>query len=227
MKRYLISSLFAISSLGLIPATMIQAQAAEKSQFTYNVAHHTNLSQQAVHMALAGYHWALKNNKVQRQNVITIVDYSVPSYKERLYVLDLNTGKVMLALHVAHGKSTGLKEAVNFSNDSSSLKSSLGVYLTANTYNGKHGPSLRVHGLEPGINDKAYSRAIVVHGASYVSPEYAAKNSRVGNSWGCFAVDPRQTGKLIELIKGGSVLYAYAPVKHYLATTHIKSHLSA
>ena len=128
---------------------------------------------------------------------------------KRLFVIDLNSMKVTLALNVAHGKNSGLTKAAHFSNQPKSLETSLGVYTTGSIYFGKHGKSLRLNGLEKGINDNALRRDVVMHCAPYVSDEFIKTHHRAGRSWGCFAVSPAVCAHLVELLKGGSVIFAY------------------
>ncbi|WP_374080154.1 murein L,D-transpeptidase catalytic domain family protein [Bdellovibrio bacteriovorus] len=145
--------------------------------------------------------------KITNKNYAIIIDYSKPSSSRRLYFLDLKNGKVE-KYYVAHGVNTGEDKAVSFSNQMDSKKSSLGFYITGSTYEGKHGESLYLHGLEKS-NDRAFERAIVMHGASYVSMDFLEKYGRMGRSWGCPAVSEAINEKLLPLIKGGAVFYAY------------------
>lgn len=153
---------------------------------------------------------------LDKGQILTIVDYQKPSTQPRLFVFDLKTNNLLFKELVAHGKNSGDNMATSFSNSPSSLKSSLGVFLTSNTYFGHHGYSLRIDGLERGINDMAASRAIVVHAADYVSNAFARAHGRLGKSWGCFAVDPSVSSALISTIKGGTLIFAYYPDQHYL-----------
>jgi len=162
--------------------------------------------------ALSGYEFYACVNK----EIITIVDYTKPSTEERLFIIDLGKKKLLYKTLVAHGKNTGFNLAVDFSNKASSLKSSPGFYTTAETYNGKHGYSLRLDGLEAGINDNARQRAIVIHGASYVSTSFIKAHNRLGRSWGCPAVPPQLSKEMIDEIKGGSFLYIHVNDKEYL-----------
>lgn len=164
-------------------------------------------------LALKAYQYAESQGKVTKK-ILVIVDYTIASSKKRLWVLDLNRKKIISELHVSHGIGSnggtpGM--ATKFSNKPGSKASSLGVYITKNEYVGKHGDSLRIKGLEKGINDAAFSRAIVIHPASYVSQSFIDKYGYTGRSWGCFAVNPKASEQLINTIKNGSVLFAYGP----------------
>ncbi|PTN07865.1 L,D-transpeptidase-like protein [Mangrovibacterium marinum] len=145
------------------------------------------------------------NNK----KVLTIIDYSRPSTEKRLFVLDLSQNKVLFESLVAHGKNSGMDYATQFSNKPQSLKSSPGFYATAETYQGKHGYSLRLDGLEKGVNDHARQRAIVMHSAAYVSEQFIQSTGRLGRSWGCPALPDKLNKDIIDCIKNGTCLYIY------------------
>ncbi len=144
------------------------------------------------------------------ESVVTIIDFSKPSTEKRLFVIDLKNENLLHHTLVAHGKNSGLNEAEKFSNTCNSLQSSLGLYSTGKPYIGKHGYSLRLNGLEKGINDNAQKRAIVIHGAEYVSSDFIEDHGRLGRSWGCPAIPVELTKEIIDLIKNGSCLYIYA-----------------
>ena len=173
-----------------------------------------DLNPKALELAVNGYHWAAENNEIDNTNVLTIVDFTIPSNKKRVWVIDLKTSKTLMKLYTTQAKNSGLVKATHFSNKPNSEQSSLGVFKTLNSYYGKHGKSLRLQGLEPGINSNALKRAIVVHPAWYVTPDFILKNNRAGRSWGCFAVNPAISKKLIDTIKGGSIIFAYAKPEH-------------
>ena len=148
---------------------------------------------------------------VATRPVLTVIDYSLPSRVRRLWVLDLARGRVLAHELVAHGRGTGDDRAVRFSNRPGSLQSSLGAFVTGATYRGKHGLSLRLRGLDAGVNDRAEARAIVVHGAPYVSEAAIATLGRLGRSQGCPALSPAAAARVIGLIRDGTVLFAYHP----------------
>lgn len=170
----------------------------------------SDINPQALKLGMNAYKWAQEHGKVSKP-YLTIVDFSMPSKERRLWIIDMKDKQVIANELVANGKNSGYDRGVHFSNSPSSKESSLGVYETADTYFGKHGNSLRVVGLESGINSNAYSRAIVMHPAAYVSNSIAQSTGRVGNSWGCFALDQNVAPHVINLLKGGSVIFAYAP----------------
>ena len=147
--------------------------------------------------------------------LITIIDFRLSSNKKRLWVIDLKENKVIFNTLVAHGRNSGEEFANDFSNRPSSYQSSIGFYLTGDTYQGKHGLSLYLDGLEDGFNDKARERAIVMHGADYVSQDFIAKNGRLGRSLGCPSVPVRLHRELIDTIKGKTCLFIYYPDREY------------
>jgi hypothetical protein len=171
--------------------------------------------------ALAGYELLLEAQSISRPEVITIIDFSLPSDKERLWVLDLIQGKVLFHCLVSHGRNSGEIMAENFSNTPGSNTSSPGFYVTGETYIGKHGLSLTLDGLEMGINDKARARAIVIHGADYVSADFIRKYGRLGRSFGCPAVPKELSEEIIQTIKGGSCLFIYVPKTSYTSISQI------
>jgi hypothetical protein len=141
---------------------------------------------------------------------LTVIDYSLPSTQPRLWVLDLAKGKVLYHELVAHGAGSGDKYATRFSNVNDSRATSLGLFLTGGTYEGGNGYSLTLKGLDPGVNDQAETRHVVMHGAWYVSEDHARQFGMIGRSWGCPALPQADAPAVIDAIKGGSFVYAYA-----------------
>ena len=156
-----------------------------------------------------------------RSDVLAVLDFSKPSSQHRLFVFDLIHSRVLFEELAAHGRNSGDNQAVRFSNAASSLMSSLGVFLTRGTYTGKHGLSLRLEGLEKGINDNTLKRGIVIHPAAYVSEALAKSKGRIGRSWGCPAIRPEISRQLIETIKDGAVLLAWYPDPVWLGTSRL------
>lgn len=168
----------------------------------------------AFRQAVMGY-----KNIPSRKGIVTLIDFTKPSTEERLYVMDIKNRELLFVSHVAHGRNSGENYATSFSNVSGSYKSSLGFYITENTYMGGNGYSLIIDGLEKGINDKAKQRAIVIHGADYCNPAMAQIQGRLGRSLGCPAL-PRELNKpIIDAIKDGSILYIYAGDPAYTAAS--------
>ena len=157
------------------------------------------------------------------KNILTVIDFTKPSTEKRLFVIDLKLKKVLFISYVAHGRNSGEKYATSFSNQEGSFKSSLGFYKTENTYYGKNGYSLVLDGLERGINDKAKERAIVMHGATYADPSTIRSCGRLGRSLGCPALPLAVSKKIIDTIKGGTLLYIHGDDKTYASrSTFIK-----
>lgn len=177
---------------------------------------HYGLSKEAFEYAITGYQNLLEKNEIENPGIITICDFSQSSKQKRLYVIDLDKGELVMNTYVAHGKNSGGEYARRFSNNPRSHQSSLGFYLTGDTYFGEHGLSLRIIGLEKGFNDKANVRHIVVHGSKYVTEKFLNNNPFMGRSFGCPAVPAQQSSELINNIKGGSCFFIYHPDKKYL-----------
>ncbi len=154
---------------------------------------------------------AVEHRQVADPRTLTVIDYSRPSTEKRMWVYDLRTHALLFDELVSHGRGSGKTKATSFSNDPSSNMTSLGLFRTGETYVGHNGYSLRLDGLDPGVNDNARSRAIVVHGAPYVNEAVARANGYLGRSLGCPAVRPEIAHALIDAIKGGSLVFAYAP----------------
>ena len=180
-----------------------------------------NISKELFNYAVKGYQYLAEKNILRNTGILTIADMSKPSSEKRLFVINVNTGEVLFKTLVAHGRNSGQEYARNFSNSKSSYASSLGFYVTTDTYFGKHGYSLRLRGCEKGFNDNANSRAIVVHGASYVSESFIEQNGYLGRSQGCPAVPEELSKKIIDVIKDGSCLFVYSPSKKYLRRSNI------
>ena len=173
------------------------------------------LNRAAFEMAQRGYEKLREQGVILNDSIISIIDFSLPSSDKRLYIVDLKNYQVLYSTYVAHGRNSGKETANSFSNSLSSNKSSLGFYKTLGTYIGKHGYSLKLEGLEKGINDNAYNRAIVMHGADYVNPDYIPKLGYIGRSLGCPAVASREATPIINTIKDGSCLFIYSPNTAY------------
>jgi hypothetical protein len=174
--------------------------------------------QNVLELALKAYECA-RSASVVAAGPLTIIDYSLPSTARRLWVIDVPTRRVLFNELVAHGKKSGENYAEAFSNEPGSRQSSLGLFRTDATYEGEHGMSLRLDGLEPGINDRAMERAIVMHGAPYVSPTVIAARGELGRSWGCPALERGVERRVIERIKGGTAVFAYYPDARWLRTS--------
>lgn len=172
--------------------------------------------------ALKGFN-KLKERGIIKKNILTLIDFTMSSNMKRLWVIDMDSNTILYNSLVAHGRNTGEEFAKNFSNSAQSFKSSLGFYLTGEIYFGKHGKSLRLDGLEKGINSNARERAVVVHGADYVSNSFIQNNKRLGRSLGCPAIPVEITDELIKTIKDKSCLFIYYPSKSYKSASKLLS----
>jgi hypothetical protein len=164
--------------------------------------------------ALTGFFNLKAQNKI-RNNVLTIIDFSLSSNRERMWIVDMNTMKVTYYSLVAHGRNSGDEYARHFSNKPSSNQSSLGFFLTDEIYYGNHGMSLYLDGVEPDVNDNARERAIVMHGANYVSKDFIDQNGRLGRSFGCPSIPMEDHEKVINTLSGGSCIYIHYPDENY------------
>lgn len=179
------------------------------------------LSEEAFEYAWKGYQDLMGKKLIPRNEYLTICDMSQSSVKKRLYVIDMIENKLIIHTYVAHGRNSGGEYASSFSNKPASLQSSLGFYITQSTYIGGHGLSLRINGIEPGINDKALERTIVLHGAAYVDEARAKQGIYMGRSFGCPAVPVNESAKIITTIKNGTCLFIYHPSRNYLLKSKI------
>jgi hypothetical protein len=197
----------------------MRAANSTDAEITKLVTQAPGLRPDVLKLALAAATRAEDSGLIPNRNVLTVIDYSLPSSQPRLFIFDLAAHKLLFRELVAHGKGSGDNLANVFSNSPGSLATSLGLFVTADTYNGGNGYSLRLRGLEEGVNDMAWDRAIVMHGASYVSEEAVKVLGRLGRSWGCPAVRPEISQKIIDTIRGGTPIFAYYPDKTWLSTS--------
>lgn len=224
--KYKILSLLAfllLTSFGSLPSrhfeTKVTLLKAEKplskvESVYFDIKSNTNImpSFDCFSIALKGF-YKFKERGFFQKNILTLIDFSKSSNSKRLWIFDLDKKEVIVNTYVAHGKNTGDEYANYFSNKAESYQSSLGFYVTAEIYNGKHGSSLKLDGLQKGMNDNARERAVVIHGADYVSERFIRENKRLGRSLGCPAVPVELNGKIISLIKDKSCLFIYHPSK--------------
>jgi hypothetical protein len=192
-------------------------EAVYDSMHLYNIG----LSKTAFSYAMKGFDYLLLQGRVTKDNIISIVDFSQPSSKKRLFVIDLNNFRVLYNTYVAHGVNSGREYANQFSNKPESFKSSLGFYETKATYSGANGYSLKLEGLERGINDNAEKRDIVIHGAGYVDESLIRSQGYIGRSWGCPALPEKLHRQIIDKIKNGSCLFIYGADNAYLKKSKI------
>ena len=169
------------------------------------------VSADLLQMALGAIQCAVTHGDLAPPPTLTLIDYSRPSVEPRLWVFDLSTGRLLFKELVAHGRNSGDNIATRFSDDMNSHQSSLGLFVTGDTYVGSNGYSLRLDGLEPGFNGRARDRAIVMHGAPYVNAALSASQGRIGRSWGCPALREAVARDVIDTIRGGGVIFSYYP----------------
>src|SRR5438309_1510240 len=204
----------------LFIATAVPAHAAQHAPLvTSLVKQAPGLRAEVLKLAIAAAGRAAHQGLVKRQNLLTVIDYSLPSTEPRLFVFDLAARKLLFRELCAHGKASGDVMTNFFSNEPGSEATSLGLFVTADTYTGHNGYSLRLKGLEEGINDTAWDRMIVMHGAYYVSQEAIRVLGRLGKSWGCPAIPVGVAKKIIDTIRGGSAVFAYYPEKRWLVSS--------
>lgn len=186
-------------------------------EITYNKLNSSTFSlpnMQGFKEAVKGF-YELKAKGLIHKDILTLVDFSLSSNTKRLWVIDMATNTILYNSLVAHGRNTGEEYANSFSNANSSFKSSLGFYSTGETYNGKHGMSLKLDGLEKGINDNARARGVVMHSANYVSNSFIKCNKRLGRSQGCPAIPEELLKEIVETIKDKSCLFIYHPSRSF------------
>jgi len=220
-----------ISPVGLSDSILTKAEFASNIKFSlYDSLRlgSLGLGRQVFDYAMKGFNYMKQTGTLANEKIITIVDFSKPSSQKRMFIIDLENYKLLFNTYVAHGMQSGKEFANQFSNIPSSNKSSLGFYETLGTYIGGNGYSLRLQGVERGINDNANRRDIVIHGADYVDERLIHSQGYIGRSWGCPAV-PRQLHKsIINKIKDGTCLFIFSPEKKYLASSKIlNSHFSS
>ncbi|NNM60444.1 MAG: murein L,D-transpeptidase catalytic domain family protein [Legionellales bacterium] len=210
LKKFIsIFLLFLLSSItnSVFAYNLSQVPSINEKEIISNAS---QLSAKALHSAIQGYQWALKNGYVKNPDVLTIIDFTKPSNQKRAWLIDLKKSKVLMNFYTTHGKNSGLNYASSFSNSVHSNKTSLGVYTTLNAYYGKHGLSERLMGLENGVNNNALRRTVVIHPADYATEEYVKTHGYTGRSWGCFGISPKESTQYVKYTQNGSVIFAYA-----------------
>ena len=216
-----ITNVTAVDSSTLKERHRVEAAAALASALYHELQlDEKGLSQNALEIAVQGYLRLEEKGALKNPDLLTIVDLSQSSRNKRFYLIDIKNNKLLVNTYVAHGKNSGVDVANEFSNVNGSEKSSLGFYVTSETYKGKHGTSLRIQGMDTGFNDNAEPRGIVVHGANYVN-ESRARSAYMGRSQGCPALPTQNFKQVINLIKDGSALFVYYPSDEYLQNSDI------
>ncbi len=177
------------------------------------------ISREVLDLAINAVSCAVNSGDIERPRTLTVIDYSLPSVEPRLWVFDVATGRLLFKEPVAHGRNTGENMATQFSDTPESRQSSIGLFVTGDTYVGSNGYSLRLDGLEPGFNSRARERAIVMHGAPYVNTSLASSQGRIGRSWGCPALREAVARDVIDTVRGGGVIFSYYPDDRWLRTS--------
>jgi hypothetical protein len=218
-KLILLSALATVltTSTYSVKATAETDESATMTTAASHIAAQTkNLNPSVLKLAMTAFYNAYHKGIHPVKQILTVIDYSLPSTQKRLWVVDLAQEKVLFTSLCAHGKYSGDNYTTSFSNRPGSLQTSLGLFLTENTYFGHDGYSLKIKGLEQGFNNLAEPRTIVMHGAPYVSAQFASALGRIGRSWGCPAVEPQLAKPIIDTIKDGTLVFAYYPEHDYL-----------
>ncbi len=216
MKKLLslIAIIFYFTLQSFMPGNPVSKN--EREIATVNLSEKLNINSKAFILAIKGYEKLKQLGKLANQRYLTIADMSQASSDPRLYIIDMEKQELLMQTFVAHGRNSGLLFAKQFSNLVGSFQSSLGFYITGKPYQGKHGKSLILKGVESGINDNAEERAIVLHGADYANKGFVNQQGYLGRSLGCPAVPNHQVEAIIKAIQGASCLFVYAPNSNYL-----------
>jgi len=230
-NKYFFAILFVLSSFApnlskdKYSKNLVSVSPLKKVEVIYNSLDANNYklpSIESFEIAFEGFENLKSKGKIQN-DYLTIVDYSLSSKSNRIWVIDMNENKIIFNTLVAHGKNSGEDFATRFSNRNESNQSSLGFFATGETYIGQHGLSLKLDGLEAGVNDNARERAIVIHGADYVSRDFIKQHNRLGRSQGCPALPEELSKKIIQTIKNKSCLFIYYPSNNYSKSSKLIS----
>lgn len=202
-----------------LPDSQDQTAGGHDSMYARLVPADIKPSYKVFNDGMEGYDKLLAEHRIQNKRYLTLIDFTLSSNERRLWVIDLDSLRIVQHSLVSHGKNSGGEYAVKFSNTPNSNMSSIGVFVTGTTYYGKHGESLYLEGVEAGINDNTRKRAIVMHGADYATRDFANRYGRLGRSFGCPALPPAKSTQIIDTIKNRSCLYIYYPDKKYRSTS--------
>jgi hypothetical protein len=200
-------------------APKVETPSLATPRFAIDVAPASGLSADVLHLATSAVSCAVNSGAIETPQTLTVIDYSLPSTEPRLWVFDVASGRMLFNELVAHGRNTGENMATYFSDAMNSRQSSLGLFVTGDTYVGSNGYSLRLDGLEPGFNSHALDRAIVMHGAPYVNTALAKQQGRIGRSWGCPALREAIARDVIDTVRGGGVIFSYYPDEKWLSSS--------
>ncbi len=215
-KRHLVFSL-CLLSVSLV-STHSMADGFDSVMYEKLSVQAPELNATVLRKALQASRCAVSNG-IRVPDRLAVIDFSLPSARQRLWIFDLTEHRLLLRDLVAHGKNSGMTSPSEFSNIEGSHQSSLGLFRAQESYRGKHGYSLRLDGLEPGINDLARQRAIVIHGADYVNADWVRDYGRIGRSHGCPAVGREIISQVVDNLKGGQLVFKYYPDQHWLQSS--------
>ena len=219
IHKHLSAVLLAGCAVLFVPVSVARAEAVSAPSFDRAAAIRAGVSADIVDLAMDAVTCGVASGDLAAPPTLTVIDYSLPSARPRLWVFDLPSGRLLFKELVAHGRNSGVAVATRFSDQAGSHQSSLGLFRAADTYAGQNGYSLRLDGLEPGFNGRARERAIVMHGAKYVDANIASTTGRVGRSWGCPALREAVARKLIDTVRDGGVIFSYYPDPAWLASS--------
>lgn len=212
-----VSTLISVLSASLL-STAVLANTTHAT-LNHSLSHNApSLNQKVLNTALDAMRCAISHGNEPAQR-LAVIDFSLPSSEKRMWIFDLSSRQLVLHDFVAHGQKSGDNFASSFSNINGSHQSSIGLFRSSESYQGKHGYSLRMDGLEPGINDKARERAIVIHGADYVDPNWITRQGRIGRSQGCPAVRPEIARTVVDNLKGGQFVFSWYPDQEWLQSS--------
>lgn len=214
-------SVFATASVSAVETLSSPTRSLGHSSLISNLASAaTDLDPQVLTAAVTAMQCAVAGGAAPAER-LAVIDFSLPSTEQRLWIFDLTEQRLLLQDLVAHGQGSGDNLASRFSNIEGSHQSSIGLFRTQESYFGQHGYSLRMDGLEPGFNDLARQRAIVIHSADYVDPSWIQQHGRIGRSHGCPAVRPEVAGMVVDSLKGGQFMFSWYPDDHWLSTSEL------
>ncbi len=205
-------------TIALLAGSLPAVGSASTGLFTDLTSTAPTLDRKVLRRAVSAVECALASGAGNAER-LAIIDFSLPSTEQRLWIFDLESRELLLHELVAHGQGSGQNLASQFSNVSGSHQSSIGLFRTSESYYGRHGYSLRMDGLEPGVNDRARDRAIVIHGADYVDPSWINRQGRIGRSHGCPAVRKEVAGEVVDTLKDGQFLFSWYPDPEWLASS--------
>lgn len=211
-------SLWLAAVLAAFSSPLMAAAPKEPPLFDSLAKAAPTLKREVLRHALAAMQCAINNGSVPADR-LAVIDFSLPSTERRLWIFDLSRKTLLLQELVAHGQKSGENFATSFSNREGSHQSSIGLFRTSETYHGQHGYSLRMDGLEPGINDRARERAIVIHPADYVDPTWIKRHGRIGRSHGCPAVRPEVARMVVDSLKGGQFMFSWYPDRKWMQSS--------